>query len=146
MSQDLRRERDGVAYETIAGATQYIAELEAENKRLKAQVHSLASEVSVGSIVPPGARPDDREINKCIDEAESLNEALFEIADKYGADVTNNEERWQGGVFLREIGDFIDDVREVAERFVGRQGWDRGYLAGRSDAYADVYDSVNPYV
>lgn len=35
MSQDLRRERAGAQFETIAGATNYIAQLEAENAHLK---------------------------------------------------------------------------------------------------------------
>ncbi|MCD2099589.1 hypothetical protein QNA24_29930 [Rhodococcus qingshengii] len=35
MSQDLRRERAGAQFETIAGATNYIAELEQENFRLR---------------------------------------------------------------------------------------------------------------
>lgn len=35
MSQDIRRERAGVSFETIAGATQYIAQLEQENHELK---------------------------------------------------------------------------------------------------------------
>ncbi len=35
MSQDLRRERAGAKFETIAGATNYIAELEQENRELK---------------------------------------------------------------------------------------------------------------
>lgn len=39
MSQDIRRERAGVSFETIAGATHYIAQLEAENRTLR---HALA--------------------------------------------------------------------------------------------------------
>lgn len=49
MSQDLRRERDGVAYETIAGATQYIAELEAENARLKSRIASVREAIMSGN-------------------------------------------------------------------------------------------------
>lgn len=39
MSQDIRRERAGVRFETIAGASDYIARLEAENRTLR---HALA--------------------------------------------------------------------------------------------------------
>lgn len=145
MSQDIKRERAGVRFETIAGATNYITQLEAENKRLKAQVHSLTHDVNPGSTVPFDAMPDDTEINQAIEEAESFNEAVCEIAEKYDVPVTGNMERWQDGVFVRHAAEFTNDLHRVADRFVGRQAWDRGYLAGRSDAYADVYDAANPY-
>jgi len=35
MSQDLRRERAGAHFDTIAGATNYIAQLESENAGLR---------------------------------------------------------------------------------------------------------------
>lgn len=64
---------------------------------------------------PPPA-PDDTEINEAIAASESLVEALFEIAEKYGADVTNNLPRWQNGVYLREVAEFIEDVQTQVDR------------------------------
>lgn len=69
--------------------------------------------VTVSEISPP--HPDDTEINATIAEEDSFAGALFEIAEKYGANVTNNEPRWQNGVFLREVGDFIADVLDAAQ-------------------------------
>lgn len=66
--------------------------------------------------IEPVPWPDDTEINAAIAQADSFAESLFEIAEKYGADVTNNEPRWQGNVFLREVGDFIADVKASAEK------------------------------
>lgn len=43
MSQDMRRERAGVAFETIAGATHYIADMERENEQLKFALRTLLS-------------------------------------------------------------------------------------------------------
>lgn len=34
--------------------------------------------------------------------------------EKYGANVTNNMDRWQDGVFLRHIAEFIEDVETAA--------------------------------
>jgi len=62
-------------------------------------------------------KPDDREWNELIQDSESIQEALMTIADKYGADVTNNEPRWQDGVYLRHLGDFMQDVLEAVNRF-----------------------------
>lgn len=45
--------------------------------------------------------------------SEQLNEALFDIADKYEAAVTNNEPRIQNGQQLRHVGDFIGDIKEA---------------------------------
>lgn len=39
---------------------------------------------------------------------------MFEIAEKYGANVTNNMDRWQDGVFLRHIAEFIEDTETAA--------------------------------
>lgn len=60
--------------------------------------------------------PDDSEVDEAIASADTLTEALFEIAEKYGANVTNNEPRWQDGVYLREVGDFIGDVIQAVRR------------------------------
>ncbi|QIP39747.1 hypothetical protein G9444_2503 [Rhodococcus erythropolis] len=89
------------------------AELEAENVRLRAQVASIGH-VHPGACSPVETHPDDREINEAIDESECFADAMFEIAEKYGANVTNNMDRWQDGVFLRHIAEFIEDVETAA--------------------------------
>lgn len=61
--------------------------------------------------------PDDTEIDEIIAESETLNEALFHLADKYGADVTNNYPGWRDGVYLRHVGDFVGDVLAQVARF-----------------------------
>lgn len=90
-----------------------IAELEAENVRLRAQVASIGH-VHPGTCSPVETHPDDREINEAIDESECFADAMFEIAEKYGANVTNNMDRWQDGVFLRHIAEFTEDVETAA--------------------------------
>ena len=60
--------------------------------------------------------PDDRDKDQAIAEAETLVEALFEIAEKYGVPVTNNEPRWQDGVYLRAVGAFIGDIRAAVTK------------------------------
>ena len=90
-----------------------IAELEAENVRLRAQVASIG-DVHPGTCSPVETHPDDREINEAIDESECFADAMFEIAEKYGANVTNNMDRWQDGVFLRHIAEFIEDTETAA--------------------------------
>lgn len=62
-------------------------------------------------------KPDDSEYDELIADSESIQEALAAIADKYGADVTNNEPRWQDGVYLRHLGDFMGDVLDAFKRF-----------------------------
>lgn len=42
---------------------------------------------------------------------EDLLEALFDIAGKYDANVTNNEPRMQDGEYLYHVGEFIADVK-----------------------------------
>lgn len=63
------------------------------------------------------SKPDDTEWDELIADSESIQEALAAIADKYGANVTNNEPRWQDGVYLRHLGDFFGDVMDAFSRF-----------------------------
>jgi hypothetical protein len=69
------------------------------------------------SAIAFGPAPDDTEVDAEIAEATDLGDALFGIASKYLVAVTNNEPRWQDGVWLREMGEFIDDVKNVTGRF-----------------------------
>lgn len=82
---------------------------------LKAQAGSVGC-VDPGVVSKRSSWPDDTDANEAIAEATSFEGALFEIAEKYGANVTNNMPRWQDGVFLREVGDFIGDIKEAAEK------------------------------
>lgn len=115
-----------------------IQELEAELKVLRAQVASIGHVVP-GAVALPDTRPDDSEYREELDDAESFSAAMFAIADLYGMNLTNNSERWQDGVFLREIGDFIGDVRSVAEKFLLEDKkaaiWDEGFDAGERDVF-----------
>lgn len=61
--------------------------------------------------------PDDGEADAFIAESETFIEALWAVADKYEIPLTNNEPRWQDGQYLREVGEFIHDVKEVVTRF-----------------------------
>lgn len=61
--------------------------------------------------------PDTREDDEVIAESESLNEALFHLADKYGANVTNNYPGWKDGVYLHHVGDFVSEVLDQVARF-----------------------------
>ncbi|UJC77963.1 hypothetical protein D4768_09810 [Rhodococcus erythropolis] len=99
--------------ERIKELEEKVAELEAEKLRLGAQVASIGH-VHPGTCSPVETHPDDREINEAIDESECFADAMFEIAEKYGANVTNNMDRWQDGVFLRHIAEFIEDVETAA--------------------------------
>jgi len=99
--------------ERINGLEAKVAELEAEKLRLGAQVASIGH-VHPGTYSRIETHPDDREINEAIDESECFADAMFEIAEKYGANVTNNMDRWQDGVFLRHIAEFIEDVGTAA--------------------------------
>lgn len=65
----------------------------------------------------PRPAPDDSTADQTIAEATYLEEALFEIAEKYQTPVTNNEPRWKDGVYLREVGDFIGDILDAVKRF-----------------------------
>lgn len=65
----------------------------------------------------PENRPDDSEINLELREAESFADFIFILADKYGIPVTNNEERWQDGQFLREIGEFTGELVAGVEKY-----------------------------
>lgn len=67
--------------------------------------------------VPGRPAPDDSEIDQIIAESETLTEALFHVADKYEAPVTNNEPRWKDGQYLRHVADFITDVKNQVTRF-----------------------------
>ena len=62
-------------------------------------------------------RPDDSEINTDISNATSLMSALWLISEKYDINLTNNEPRWQDGVYLRHIADFLTDVVDAAVKF-----------------------------
>jgi hypothetical protein len=62
-------------------------------------------------------RPDDSEINEDISNATSLANAIWLIADKYEVNLTNNEPRWQDGVYLREISEFMTDIIDAAVKF-----------------------------
>ncbi|MEO3931353.1 hypothetical protein WMO79_00875 [Micrococcaceae bacterium Sec7.4] len=90
----------------------------AEVTRLQAQLRSIGR-VDPGVASPKETWPDDKETNEAIAAEDSFAGALFEIADKYGANVTNNYPRWQNGVFLREVGEFIADVTAAAEKHLG---------------------------
>lgn len=72
---------------------------------------------STGYTSPRETWPDDGEADAAIAEAHSLTEAIWEIAEKYDVPVTNNYPRWQEGRFLREIGEFIGDMKTVIARF-----------------------------
>lgn len=107
--------RDSAAFKLVVEqhTNGRITELEAENVRLRAQVASIGH-VHPGTCSPVETHPDDREINEAIDESECFADAMFEIAEKYGANVTNNMDRWQDGVFLRHIAEFIEDTETAA--------------------------------
>jgi hypothetical protein len=92
-------------------------------------------------------RPDDTEIDESIADEDSFAGAMFEIASKYDIPVTNNEERWQDGVYLRHIADFIADVQRVSERFrapaTGGE-WEYGIRAeGDDEPYSDHSDDLD---
>lgn len=77
-------------------------------------------ETPAPSVTPAGATrpaPDDTEADDAIASAQDLTEALFEIAEKYEAPLTNNEPRWKDGVYLRHVGDFTADVKDQVARF-----------------------------
>lgn len=96
--------------------------IEDEHRQLLAEVVRLRAQLaSIGSTnpcvtSPKETWPDDTEINAEIAGADSFAVALFEIAEKYGANVTNNYPRWQNGVFIREVGDFIGDITTAAQK------------------------------
>lgn len=83
------------------------------------------------------AAPDDTESDEMIARAVDLTEALFEIAEKYQAPLTNNLPRWQDGVYLRHIGDFIQDVKDQVARFAD-QVPAATITASTTDAVADT--------
>lgn len=56
---------------------------------------------------------EELERGDTIAEAESFEEALFAIAEKYDLPLTNNEPRFENGVYLRPIGDFVEDIRRA---------------------------------
>lgn len=57
------------------------------------------------------------QVKRVTDEREAFDEAIWELAEKYEVPLTNNGSRWQDGVFLREMGDFIQDVRAIVHRY-----------------------------
>lgn len=72
---------------------------------------------STGYVSPRETWPDDAEIDEAIAEAETLNEAMFEIAEKFDVPLTNSLPRWQEGRFVRQAGDFLEDVYDAFDRF-----------------------------
>lgn len=70
-----------------------------------------------GNFSPRETWPDDSACDEAIAEAETFGLAIWEIAEKYDVPLTNNSVRWQEGVFVRHITDFIEDVRRVHLRF-----------------------------
>lgn len=62
-------------------------------------------------------RPDDTEANEAIRTAATFSSALCEIVEKYDIPITNNTEHWQDGVYLRELPDFMEDIRDAALKF-----------------------------
>lgn len=72
---------------------------------------------STGYVSPRETWPDDREADAAIADADTFTEALFEIASKYEVPVTNNLPRWQEGQFLREVGEFVGDIKRAVARF-----------------------------
>lgn len=86
-----------------------------EITQLRAQLASVGND-DPGVVSPKESWPDDTDIDGVIAEAECFEEALFDIAEKYGANVTNNMQRWQDGVFLREVGGFIGDIKTAAAK------------------------------
>ena len=100
----------------IAQSRTIVPALTAEVARLRAQVHSLTHKVHPGAVAPAKTWPDDTEINQAIADAEDFGEAIWEIAEKYDVQLTNNMERWVDGVFVRHCGDFIQEIRDAAEK------------------------------
>jgi hypothetical protein len=100
----------------VTGWLTYHREVGPELIRLRAQVKSFGV-VNPGGFAGPGEAPDDSESDKMIAEAESFNEAVWEIAEKYGVPITNNYPRWQNGQFLRASGEFLAEIKKAAERF-----------------------------
>jgi hypothetical protein len=81
---------------------------------------------STGYVSPRETWPDDTDCNEAIAEAPTVQEAFWEIAEKYDVPVTGNMPRWQEGQFLRQAGDFIGDCMAVMGRFQGSQPTDPG--------------------
>lgn len=90
------------------------------------------------------AWPDDTEADEAIAESETFLEALFEIASKYNIPVTNNEIRWQDGLFLRHVGDFIGDVQDAYARFPAVVAQNDEALSHVIDNAFIEYDAVAP--
>jgi hypothetical protein len=82
-------------------------EIRAENARLSAQVASLTAPQGPA---PRETAPDDFDHQCYLNDAQDFGEAVAEIIDKYDIAVTNNEPRWQGGVYLRHMGDLMQDI------------------------------------
>lgn len=62
--------------------------------------------------------PDDSEADRDIAEAETFRDALWSIAEKYDAPLTNNAPGWNSeGRFCRMMPDFIVDVEKAMKRF-----------------------------
>lgn len=72
---------------------------------------------STGYVSPKETWPDDTEADAAIAEAETAAEGFWEIGEKYEIPATGNYPRWQEGVFLRSMGDFIEDCLAVSKRF-----------------------------
>ncbi|MGW8431636.1 hypothetical protein ACWGJ9_11135 [Curtobacterium citreum] len=108
-------------------------ELRAENARLTAQVASLTG--PTGPVLSEAA-PDDFDMDCYLNDAPDLGIAVGELVTKYDIAVTNQEPRWQGGVYLRHIDDLERDIRivgnhlnpwpEVAARLAQHRQWTEG--------------------
>lgn len=104
------------AFDLAVALRSLLGEYKRQHQQLQSLLHPTTS---TGYTNPRDTWPDDTEINASIAEEETVAGALFEIAEKYGADVTNNLPRWQDGVFLREVGEFIGDVMTAFQQ----RGW-----------------------
>lgn len=102
--------------EFIAHSRQDMEDMAKELRVLRAQVASFGK-VQPGASNPPRDQPDDTEDNEAIDEAEDWLEAADSVGVKWGVPMTNNSPRWQDGVYLRHMGEWIADIRKVIERY-----------------------------
>ncbi len=95
-------------------ALEELVHLRQENAALKAQIHSLQNKVHVGSASPRETWPDHSEENKDIRESEDFSEAINALADKFSIPLTGNCDRWQDGVFVYHITEFMNDFVTIA--------------------------------
>lgn len=136
------------AAEMLEVAKAECARLERDLAVALAEVKRLVNLQAAAQQPNPTERPDDSEADAAIADAEDLNEALWEIAEKYQVPVTNNYPRWQEGQWLREIGEFIGDIRNAVERFTlpipatGEAEYTVGMVNSDGSVSADDDDTV----